>query len=72
MYPNYNKYTMNENQQYAATKIRELLYNIGTQYNNTTERVLYQQGVLIAILASLSANDSINFELTIKKLKQLT
>ena len=62
---------MSVKQQYAI-RIQELLNNIGTRYSNTTERVLYQQGVLIAILASLSANDSVNFELTIKKLKELS
>lgn len=63
---------MNKNQDYAVNRIQELLDNIGSQYNNKTERLLYQQGVLIGILASLSSNDSINFELTVNKLKKLS
>jgi len=52
-------------------RIKARLDRIPNKYNTQGEYLLYQQGVLLGMVASLALHDSQNFDLIIKKFKEL-
>ena len=58
-------------QQEIAMRIKERLSRISQKYDTKEEQLLYEQGILLGLIASLSEIDSNNLNLVIKKLKEL-
>ena len=56
-----------------AERLREHLVYISNKknFNTREQQLLYEQGILLALIASLSLNDSNTFDLIIKKFKEL-
>ena len=57
----------------VAEHLRQHLVYISTakKYDTREKQLLYEQGILLGLIATLSLNDSSNFDIVIKKLKEL-
>jgi deoxyribodipyrimidine photolyase len=58
-------------EQRAAEFIKKRIDNLAQKYETKGEQLLYEQGILLGLLAVLSINDSKNFDIIINKLKSL-
>lgn len=58
-------------EQRAADLIKKHIDSLSQKYEKKGEQLLYEQGVLLGLLAVLCLNDSKNFDIVIKKLKSL-
>jgi hypothetical protein len=63
------KYNMTE--QDVADFIKNRIDNLAQKYEKKGEQLLYEQGLLLGLLAVLSMYDSKNFEIIRKKLDKL-
>jgi hypothetical protein len=54
-----------------AQYIKDRILELNTEYNIKEEHLLYEQGILIGILAKLAYNDSKNFDVIRSSLKSL-
>lgn len=54
-----------------ALSIKKRLDNLSQKYEKKGEQLLYEQGVLLGILAKLSYLDSKNLDLILKQLSKL-
>ena len=59
------------NQRELAIRIKERLDRLAQKYDTKGEQLLYEQGILLGMIASLALNDSQNFDLIIAKFKEL-
>lgn len=55
----------------VAELIKKHIDSLAQKYNTKGEQLLYEQGILLGLLAVLSNYDSKNFNIIIKKLKSL-
>ena len=58
-------------EQELAQRIKDRLDKIGTKYETKGEQLLYEQGVLLGLLARLSLKDSDNLSMIMNTLKSL-
>jgi hypothetical protein len=58
-------------EQDVADFIKRHIDNLAQKYETKGEQLLYEQGILLGLLATLSMHDSHNFEIIHKKLKKL-
>ena len=58
-------------EQRAADIIKKRIDNLSQKYEKKGEQLLYEQGVLLGLLAVLCVNDSKNFDIVVNKLKSL-
>lgn len=63
------KYNMTE--QEFALSIKKRLDNLTQRYETKGEQLLYEQGILLGMLATLSYYDSKNFDLIVNRLNTL-
>ena len=63
------KYNMTEKE--IAFKIKQRLGELPYKFDTVKEQMLYEQGILLGILASLSYYDSKNLDLILKHLSTL-
>lgn len=54
-----------------ALSIKKRLDNLAQKYEKKGEQLLYEQGILLGILAQLAYLDSKNFDLILKQLSKL-
>lgn len=58
-------------EQEVADLIKNRIDNLSQKYEKKGEQLLYEQGLLLGLLATLSINDSKNFYIIYDKLKSL-
>ena len=58
-------------EQRAAEFIKKRIDSLAQKYETKGEQLLYEQGILLGLLAVLSINDSKNFDIIVNKLKSL-
>jgi len=58
-------------EQRAADIIKKRIDSLSQKYEKKGEQLLYEQGVLLGLLAVLCVNDSKNFDIVLNKLKSL-
>lgn len=63
------KYSMTEKD--VADYIKRHIDDLARKYETKGERLLYEQGILLGILATLTLYDSKNFDIIRKKLDNL-
>lgn len=63
------KYYMTE--QEFALSIKKRIDDLSQKYEKKGEQLLYEQGILLGLLSTLSMYDSKNFEIIRKKLNSL-
>ena len=63
------KYCMPE--QRVAEIIKKHIDNLPQKYETKGERLMYEQGILLGLLAVLSIDDTKNFDIVINKLKSM-
>jgi hypothetical protein len=59
------------NEQEFALSIKKRLDDLAQKYEKKGEQLLYEQGILLGLLATLSFNDSKNLDVILAKLKSL-
>ena len=57
--------------QEIAFNIKRKIDTLPRQYDSVTEQMLYQQGILLGLLATLSLHDSRNYEIVQRSLKDI-
>ena len=58
-------------EQELALTIKKRLDDLAQKYEKKGEQLLYEQGILLGLLATLSFNDSKNLDIILAKLKSL-
>lgn len=58
-------------EQEVANLIKNRIDSLAQKYEKKGEQLLYEQGILLGLLAVLSIHDSHNFDIVLKKLKSL-
>ena len=58
-------------EQELAMSIKKRIDNLSQKYETKGEQLLYEQGILLGLLASLSYQDSKNLDLILKQLSKL-
>ena len=54
-----------------AFNIKKRIEELPHQYDSVTEQMLYEQGILLGLLARLSYYDSKNYDLIMNQIKKL-